>query len=337
MSSFAGNTTSSTPSIMPIVEKTNSFTVDSNYLNNLIVADPLSSSDGYIAIGLPAGLERGFSFEVMRVSAGAVYFLASGSSTIYNTDTSITNEYDRVKITIGVAITDEWVLEGEFEPIPAVLPAELSYYWSVESALVTGSDVDSWVERKAGVGDNWLQTGSNRPTIITSGGPGGSVDAIAFNGTDQFFPRFVLSTPINQTFFVTICMDELEGGGGKGFVFDDTPASAHLMMRMSYGAMNCYSGGGGSFDVVSIPSLPASWFVLTVFFDGANTKSLLSGGSWGPSIAAGGNNGIVGLAFGQRSNGAIRGAMRVTDFGIGQGTQANAETVHNYIKNLRGL
>jgi hypothetical protein len=337
MSSFGCFGGSSTPAIAPIIEQTDSVIIDSTYLNSLCVADPLSSVDGHIIIYLPAGLPKGFSFDVMRISAGAVYFLISGSSTIYNIDTSITNEYERVKVTVGIGQDDEWVLEGNLEPIPTLIPNELTYYWSVESVTTTGSSVDSWLERKALAGDNWSQTGVNRPTIVTSGGPGGTVDAIAFNGTTQFFPRFVLSTPVTQSFFVTICMDELEGGGDEGFVYDDTPSSSFLMMRMSYGAMNCYSGGGGSFDVVSIPSLPAGWFVLTVFFDGTSTRVLLDNGAWSPPITSGGSNGINGLSFGQRSDNTLRGAMRVTDFGIGAGTQANAETVHNYIKNLRGL
>jgi len=327
---------------LPIATISDHTAIDLSYGGKLIAADGYSSPDGYIMISLPADLPQGFSFEVMRVSVGAVYFVDDGTSTIYNTYTSITNQFDTIKVTSGIAISNEWVLEGNLEAAPTPggggsLPAELTYYWSIESVSTTGSSVDSWIEQKTAIGDDWSQTGANRPTIASLGGPGGTVDAIAFNGTDQYFPRFALSSAITQPCFITICMDELTGGGAEGCIYDDNPSTSQFFLRMNFGSINAYTGGGASFNVISSASLPASWYVLTIHFDGTSTASIVDGGSWSAAFTDGGANGIAGLSIGARSDNTVPGAMRVTDFGIGEGSQTNAETVHNYVRTLRGL
>lgn len=318
----------------PLVTITGDLTITTLHGGNTILANP---GGGTIKITLPTAFTNGFHLRVMKISSGTVYFEAGASATIYNTDTAIVNLYETIDVWNGIGTSNEWVLQGTLEPAPGALPTELTYYWSIESVSLSGSDVDSWIEQKAAVGDDWSQTGSNRPTIVTNGGPGGTVDAIAFNGTDQFFPRFVLSGSVSQAFFVTICMDELEGGSSEGYIFDDTPAASFMMMRMNFSEINCYSGGGGSFDVVPFGTLPAGWYVLTVHFDGTNTAALLDGGSWSSPIASGGSNAINGISFGERSDGTLRGAMRVTDFGIGAGTQTDAAVVHDYVRALRGF
>lgn len=318
----------------PLVTITGNLTITALHGGTTILANP---SGGTIIITLPTAFTNGFHFRVIQISSGTVYFEAGASATIYNTDTAIVNLFENIDVWNGIGTSNEWVLQGTLEPAPGALPTELTYYWSIESASVTGSDVDSWVESKKAVGDDWSQTGSARPTIVTNGGPGGTVDAIAFNGSSQYFPRFALSASVAQTFFITICMDELTGGGAEGCIFDDTPAASAMMLRMSYGSINAYSGGGGSFDVVGSGSLPAGWYVLTVHYDGTSTAALLDGGSWGSALTSGGTNGVVGLSFGARSDASTFGAMRVTDFGIGTGTQTDAAVVHDYVRALRGF
>lgn len=320
--------------VRPLTSISTNLTIDVNHGGHTILADP---GGGTIIITLPTALQNGFNFEVMKTGTGTVYFAAGASATLYNTDTAIVNLFDTIQVWNGIGTANEWVLQGTLEAAPGALPAELVYYYSVESTSVTGSDIDSWVEQKKAVGDNYSQTGTNRPTIVTNGGPGGTVDAMAFNGSDQFFPRFVLSAPVSQPFFITLCMDELEGGGSEGYILDDTPAGSTLMLRMNFGAINGYSGGGGSYTIITGGSLPAGWYVLTVHYDGISTAAILDGGSWGSAIASGGSSSITGLSFGQRTDGTLRGAMRITDFGIGSGSQTDALAVHTYVRTLRGF
>lgn len=301
----------------------------------ILTIDP---NTGTIILTLPSGLPNGFTFKVIQISPGLVYFQAGGGATLYNADSAIVNQFDAITVTVGIATANEWVLEGDLEPVPGGLPDELTYYWSIESVATTGADIDTWIEQKAAVGDNYTQTGSNRPTVVTNGGPGGVVDAISFTaGSAQFFPRFVYSSAIVQPCFITLCMDELVGGGGEGYVFDETGAGTVFAMRMSFGTLRAYTGGGGSFTILPFGTIPAGWYVLTVHYSGSSTTAKVDGGAWSAPFADGGPNGIAGLNFGQRSDGTLRATMRITDFGIGEGSQADAEIIHDYIRTLRGL
>lgn len=310
------------------VDITSSATLDLDFAGAMHCLNTLGTT---ITFTLPVA-PRGTWCDVMQTSPGTALFAAGAGATLRQTDVHIENRYERMRVQMGA--NNEWNIEGTLKAAPTAFPSGGVQYVRVEDALTTGTAVDQLIDQIGAA--SYSQTGTPRPLIGSGLGPSG-IDAITFNGSDQWLPRVALASSQTQQFFTCLVIF-IPSAVNTGAILDDTPAGTQYRHNLNFGNLRGYNGGSGSWDNLSYTS--DSWLVVTTVNNGLNTKTKINAASY-TNIGLGGEGGgnaVTGVAIGAASDGAsLFTNMRLTDMVIGSGDDTVADGWHSYLRTLRGI
>lgn len=165
----------------------------------------------------------------------------------------------------------------------------LQAFWRADTYSATGSSIDQLTD-KTGNGRHLTSTGSARPTLVTSGGPGEQPYA-DFDGTNDTMasPSFSVSQPMS---YMLVYKDDTWTSADR--IIDGVAADRGVFNQ--FGGTEGHQLYAGSAFTCQANFGPGTWHTLFCEFNGASSLIRWDGGNSGGA----GNPGSVGLTDGLR-------------------------------------